>query len=277
MEFKSDQVTTNSMDSSLDAIEFLARSSSRVRVLDSLNEEGPHTRDELKGVTEVSRTTLSRMLADFEERGWIERADHRYHATPKGEFLATEITRLIENVTAAEELDAALHWLPHDGFEFDLRRLRDAELVEVSWNDPASMRAIAEGLSDASRIRSVATTLSREVVEVVHDITVDGEAEYDGVLTDQALEIARGHPDVQGKLREIVDSGQGDIYRYGGSIDLAMVLRVDSEAMVCSHGWGGPELQALRSDDVAFRRWVDSYIDELQADSGLLTVESFAT
>lgn len=263
------------MDTSLVAVEFLARSASRVEVLDSLS-DGPLTRDELKGVTDASRTTLSRMLADFEERGWIERADHRYHATPKGAYIANETTRLIDNIEVAQTLDETLHWLPFDDFEFDLRRLQDADVVELSWNDPASIRAIAEGLTGATRVRSVATTMSRDVVDVVRDITVDGDAKYDGVLTNQALEIARDHPDIQTKLRELLDSNHGDLYHFEGSIDLAMVLLIDSEAIVCSHGWGGPELQAVRSDDEAFRHWVDSYIDRLEADSQPLTAESFA-
>lgn len=263
------------MDTSLEAVEFLARSASRVQVLDSLS-DGPLTRDDLKDVTDASRTTLSRMLADFEERGWIERADHRYHATPKGAYIADETTRLMDNIEAAQTLDQALHWLPVDDFEFDLRRLQGADLVELSWNDPASLRAIAEGLTGATRVRSVATTMSRDVVDVVRDLTVDGSTEYDGVLTDQALEIARDHPDIQEKLRAILDSDRGDLYHYGKSIDLAMVLLIDSEAIVCSHGWGGPELQAVRSDDAAFQGWVDSYIDRLEADSEPLTTDSFA-
>ncbi len=263
------------MESSLEPVEFLARSPSRVRVLDRLRDH-PLTRGELREVTDASRTTLSRMLADFEERGWIERADHRYHVTPEGAYLANEITGLIENVEAVQMLGGALQWLPVDDFEFDLRRLRDAEIVTLSWNDPASLRAIAEELTGATRVRSVATTMSRDVVDIVRDITVDGEAAYDGVLTSRALAIAEDHPDIQRKLRDILDSEQGAIYRHEGSIDLSMVLRFDSEAMVCSHGWGGPELQAVRSDDDAFLEWVNSYIDNLKADSEPLTPDSFA-
>jgi predicted transcriptional regulator len=62
------------MCSSLDNVEFLVRPESRVEVLDATH-EAPRTRDELKQATDASRTTLSRMLADFEEQEWIVRRD----------------------------------------------------------------------------------------------------------------------------------------------------------------------------------------------------------
>lgn len=116
----------------------------------------------------------------------------------------------------------------------------------------------------ATLVRSVATTLARDVVDVVHAITVDGHAQYDGVLTPRALAIARDHPDIQRKLREILESAHTDSYRYDGSLDLAEVLRIDAEAMVGSHGFEGQTLQAVRSDVGAFRRWVDASIDDLE-------------
>ena len=120
------------MYSSLDDVEFLSRSQSRVAVLDALNEKPP-TRDELKKATEASRTTLSRTLADFEDRGWIERPDRGYALTPVGSFIASEVTRLLENIETAKQLDGTLGWLTTDEFDFDLRRLRDADVFTLQW------------------------------------------------------------------------------------------------------------------------------------------------
>lgn len=72
------------------------------------------------------------MLADFAERDWITHWNDQYQPTPEGAFVASEVERLLENMETAVKLDGALGWLPTDEFEFDLRRLRDAEITSHS-------------------------------------------------------------------------------------------------------------------------------------------------
>lgn len=54
------------IDSSLEAVEYLARSPSRVKILDLIR-NAPRTRDELKEATDVSRVTLTRILNELED------------------------------------------------------------------------------------------------------------------------------------------------------------------------------------------------------------------
>lgn len=263
------------MGTSLESVEYLARSGSRVRVLDALDEE-PRTREELEQATDASRTTLSRMLSDFEERGWISRPNRRYQLTPEGGFVASEVTRLLENMETAEKLDRALRWLPTDEFDFDLRRLRDAEVVTLHWNDPASMRLLAERLDGASQVRSIATSVSREVMDILHKVTVDNEASYEGVLTTNAVQIVREHPELRDQLREILGSDRTTVYRYDGDESLPMVMLIDDLATVCSHGSGGPQMEAIIADDEAFHSWVEAYFESVRADAQLLEADAFA-
>lgn len=263
------------MQSSLDDVEFLARSSSRVEVLGAID-ESPRTRDELKQATDASRTTLSRMLSDFEERGWIIRPDRRYQLTPEGAFVVSEVTRLLENMETAEKLDGALRWLPTDEFDFDLRRLRDAEVDTLHWNDPASMRLLAERLDGASRVRSIATSVSREVMDILHEVTVSSEASYEGILTTNAVQIVREHPKLRDQLREILKSNRTTVYQYDGEESLAMVMLIDDLATACSHGSGGPQMEAVIADDEAFHSWVETYFESVRAGAQLLDADAFA-
>lgn len=263
------------MYSSLDDVEFLARSESRVEVLDAIH-EAPRTRNELKRMTDASRTTLSRMLADFEDRDWIVRSNSRYELTPEGAFVTSEVTRLLENMETAERLNGALGWLPIDEFEFDLRCLRDAEVVTLNWNDPASMRLLAERLDGANRVRSIATAVSREVVDILQKLTVDSEANYEGILASNAIEIVRDHPELRSQLREILDSDRTTLYHYDGDASLAMVMLIDDQATVCNHGSGGPQMEAILADDEAFRSWVESYFESVRADASRLDADAFA-
>lgn len=265
----------DSAHSTLEDVEFIARSPSRVRVLETI-QEAPRTRDELKQATEASRTTLSRLLADFEDRGWIDRADSRYQLTPEGSFVAAEVIRLLENLETASRLDGTLGWLPTDEFGFDLRRLRDAEVVTLSWNDPSSMRRLAERLAGADHVRSIATALSRDVVDVVRTLTVEHGASYEGILAPEAVEIAREHPELRRQLREILEAERTTVCRYVGEPSLAMVMVIDDQATVCNHGSGGPQMEAVISDDEAFRAWVDAYVDAVRADAEPLDADAFA-
>ena len=58
------------MIAALDDIDFLTRSEHRVTVLEALMDE-PREYGELKDLTGVSRVTLNRLLAQFEEKKWI--------------------------------------------------------------------------------------------------------------------------------------------------------------------------------------------------------------
>lgn len=263
------------MESSLETVEFLARSESRVEVLEAL-EDAPRTRDDLKGATEASRTTLSRMLSDFEDRGWVTRPDRRYQLTPEGRFVASEVTRLLENMDTATKLDGALRWLPTDAFDFDLRRLRDAEVVTLEWNDPASMRGLAEQLQGADRVQSIATGVSREVVDILRTVTVEDEATYEGILTEDALETVRAHPNLSSQLREIAGAPGTSLYVTDTPGSLAMVMRIDELAAVCNHGSGGPQMEAVLSEDDAFGAWVETYFESVRADADPLDLGAFA-
>jgi predicted transcriptional regulator len=262
------------MYSSLDDVEFLVRSPSRMAVLDAIH-EAPRTRDELKESTDASRTTLSRMLADFEDRGWVERTNSRYQSTPEGAFVASEVTRLLENMETAEKLDGALRWLPTDEFGFDLRHLRDAEIITLQWNDPASMRLLAEHLDGASRVRSMADSVSREVVDILRELTVEGGGTYEGILSPGAIEIIREHPALREQVREMLGSGRATVYRYDGEEVRSMVMCFDDVVALCNHASGGPRMEGIMTDDATVRSWAESYFDSVRTDAECLDVEAF--
>lgn len=79
--------------STLDDIEFLARSDHRVAVLDALA-EGPCDRDDLRGATGASSPTMGRILADFEDRRWIIRDGSTYELTQLGAFVTDRFADL---------------------------------------------------------------------------------------------------------------------------------------------------------------------------------------
>lgn len=109
------------MDGTLDEIEFLVASGHRVAVLETLQEQ-PRTRRELRGITGASSPTLSRILADFENRHWVERDGEKYALTELGAFVTHRLDEFIASMQTECGLREIWPWLPHDldGFGVDL-------------------------------------------------------------------------------------------------------------------------------------------------------------
>lgn len=141
----------------LDDVEFLVRSTNRLDVLDAIR-TAPRSRDELREDTDVSRVTLSRILADFEDRRWIARRNGHYESTPEGTVVAAEVGRLFGNLAAVDALGPTLRWLPTERFDFELGRLAGAEVMVPDGHDlTAQIRWVSGRIAEANRVRAVAT------------------------------------------------------------------------------------------------------------------------
>lgn len=109
------------MNTSLDEIGFLARSDHRVEVLDALAER-PCDRNDLRAATGASSPTMGRILADFEDRRWIDRDGRTYELTRLGEFVTERFMDLREAMETERKLRDIVPWLPREmeGFTVDL-------------------------------------------------------------------------------------------------------------------------------------------------------------
>lgn len=81
------------MDQPLDAVEYLSRSENRVQVLEALTANAL-TRCDLQEEIGVSQATLSRILQDFTDRGWVRKQGAVYEATVFRSWVADCLTAL---------------------------------------------------------------------------------------------------------------------------------------------------------------------------------------
>ena len=176
------------MDSALDEIYFLARSSHRVGVMEGLT-GGPRDRRELRAATGASSPTTSRVLADFEGRRWIVRDGPSYELKPLGEFVAERFLELREAMGVERKLRDVWQWLPREmeGFSVDLF----ADTV-VSYPGPGYPYAPIERrtrlIRGTSRLRGFDSPVYKSINnETVCQAVLDGmELEY--VYSPTALE-----------------------------------------------------------------------------------------
>lgn len=263
------------MQSSLDDVAFLASSPNRVDVL-NLIQTAPRKRDDLKEATDVSRVTLSRILSELEERGWIRRIDHRYEPTPRGGFVADEFGQLLVNMDTAVELDEELSWLPVETLGFDLGCLRDAEIVTPSHSDhTAAIRRVAEAVHDADWVRGTATGVSREVLDAIRGMTVEREGTLEMILGPGAVDVIRTDAGLRHQFHEVLESERADVYRYDGDDPILMALITNDKVLLCGHDEEGPPPGTVESVDQTVRSWTASYFEARRAKARLLGIEAF--
>lgn len=109
------------MNGTLEDIEFLVRSEHRVGVLETLGDT-PHDRVDLCTATGASSSTMSRILADFEERHWVVREGRTYGLTDLGTFVADRLAEFHDAMELEQTVREIWPWLPHamEGFRVEL-------------------------------------------------------------------------------------------------------------------------------------------------------------
>lgn len=259
------------MDEPLDTIEYLARSDHRVEVLEAISRE-PRTREEIRELTDASRVTAGRIIADLEERGWIGRNGQRYAATSSGQFLAAEVTRLLENLETFGSLPPVVEWFPGDEPDFDLHLLDDATVVTADEGDLiAPIRRALELIAGADHLRAVGNGASSEFIEAIRDAVADGQTTT-LVGPPEMVEALQADPAIREDMRAILDSDQASLLSYDASHELPVIQIADSTVALCD----GDHREMVETDELAVYDWATTYFSRLQSDATPVPAETFA-
>ncbi len=258
-----------------DPLAFLVRSWNRFDVLNAL-ESTTRTRRELRELTGVSRPTLSRILSDLVDRGWVTRQNDVYRATPIGRVVAGELESVVANIEAARELGAALDWFDTEAFGFDLAHLADAEILTPSPQDQTGpMRQLAAYIDDTAEMRCVATGVTYEVVNAICEACVAGSLRLRCLMDDDAVAGVRAEPDLASQFAEMIDRGQCTAYRYVGDEELLDFNVLDSVVLFCGISDAGLPQGVVVSDDDTVRSWATYHFDTLRDQSAPLDADAF--
>lgn len=213
----------------LEDIAFLSRSKNRVRVLTVLAEKA-YPRRELEEVTETSRTTLGRILGEFEDRRWVERtADGDYVATPNGELIVAEFTPFVDAMVAIKTLDDAAACLPVDELQVGVQHFIDATIRRPQPNTPFGLvEHIASLVREASTFR-VLTFLAppSPIGGALHSGVVNGCLTAEHVLAGGVVEYLRTQEHHPPHWYEYIDAG-ARMYRYDGHIPCNLFIIDDT-------------------------------------------------
>ncbi|WP_254547312.1 helix-turn-helix transcriptional regulator [Halomarina pelagica] len=245
----------------LDDVAFLARSPSRVAVLETLT-EGAHSRAALQEVTGVPRATVGRIVTELEARGLVTRRGADYRASPLGELLAREFLSLVDTAVTVDKLRRVSEWLPIEAFEFDLDRLVDAEITLADRTDIiAPIRRAVELFETGDRVRILAPVFVRESPRAIWQATVHGDQTSEITVTAAVLEVMLADPECAMWLRELAASDRGSVARYDGSISYALAV-VDDIAWIGLLDEDGAPRGLLETTDEIVHAWAEATIDD---------------
>lgn len=251
-----------------ETLAYLARSHNR-RELIRMLEEGPQRKSELAaGADAPSRSTVQRILREFEERSWAERtSDGRVKITDSTVRLLDEYRWLRDCLEQAVEKGPCIEQLA-DWADVPLQMLEETELVVATEEKP---HALLSAAIDAASLREGSLDSVRTIVPlfdlVVYDVFgqhVDSDTTHDVVFSRTAYE----------QLTE-----PGNIHYLAGAILAPTVeIRIHPDPLYTGLGiyddavlLGGSVRHdldaAVTGTSDAFHEWAVERFDELKAES----------
>lgn len=257
----------------LSDIAYLARSANRVEILATLT-TGPHTPRDVEAATDVSRSTLERILSELDERGWAERATAGgYTATTVGEYAVTEFAPLVESMATLRTLRDAVDWLPREELSIGLHHFSDATVRTPASNSVTAPAAYMTNLlreaTEFSCLVRIAPPIGFEIA--MRDRAVSGQLTTEHVITEDELAYIAEQSDRVRRWREYLETDV-DVYCYDGDVPCNLfvidetVLVADREPEVCAF---------IESENETVREWARDVIRTHRTEADRLQPSAF--
>lgn len=250
------------MESSLEAVQFLANSVNRVQVLTALI-DGEATRRELQEEVDGSRSTIARILDEAQEREWVDSEGTRYWLTPLGEAMVTDFRSYLGTVEGNQHLGELVNHLPPPLLSLDSRHYRDADIVKRTSDNPAApfTRAL-KIFRQATDYRGLNSTSLPDHVKVLRERVEQGILDFEQVLEKAFIKTIRTTPERVTEWKALSDQ----VWLYDGVVPINMHI-VDGVVMV----WLGKnrnEVEGLFvSENSAVVSWAESLYSEYTSES----------
>ena len=250
------------MEPSLEDVQFLANSANRVQVLTALVDEQA-TRRELQDEVDGSRSTVARILDEAETRGWVDSEGTRYWLTPLGEGMVADFRSYLARVEGHQHLGELVNHLPPPLFALDSRHYSDAEIVELTPDNPAAPFSRAfELFQGATEYRGLNSTALPEHVKVLRDRIEERSLEFEQVIEKSFVETLRDDQERSAVWASLTDR----VWVYDGVVPINVHV-VDGTVLVWLGESRGEVAGLFVSDDPAVVTWAESLYEEYRDDA----------
>lgn len=260
----------------LEDIVYLARSDNRVKLLDELHRDS-YTRRDLTELTGIPRTTVGRILNEFQERGWVERmSEGEYSATPTGEQVIIEFSPLVDSMAVIRKLGEMVAWFREAGSNLDLHYLSDAFVRRPDTDDlMAPTSTYIDDLRNASEFYGVVGIAAPVRLEkAMRDGVVEGALRVDQVISDNLYSYLLDDPARMTRRRENIEAG-ANIYRFGGDVPFNLFVLDETVYIGNTQSEYGEPYTVIVSENEVVRSWAREIFEEFRVDSEKLSAEDF--
>jgi predicted transcriptional regulator len=257
--------TAGDRSDAIGAVEFLARSETRVRILDALAESGPLTRDDLQRRFDAARTTVQRNLDALVERGWVRERNREYDATQAGEWVAEDFGHLVRTVDTATELAPVYEHVDTDAVDLDLRHMD----VSVTTPDPADpLKMIHEQvkhIEGAEYLRMLFPLTCAQALDALHQQVTEAGADLELVVTPAVAENVRSEPDYREQVADLQAAETASLWVYEGQFPYYLGRYADTVELGLVDD--GQPAALVATEDARARRWAERTVEEYRAEA----------
>lgn len=245
------------MEPSLAAVQYLANSPNRVRVLSALLDDRA-TRKELQDAADASRSTVARVLDESQDRAWVNSRGSRYWLTPFGRRMVTDFRSYLETVEGLQHLGEMVNHFPPPLFSLDFRHLRDATVVEPTPEDPSAPFSRAyEYFTGATRYRGLTHTAFPHFTKAVQEGSETGRLEHHShVIEKSFIDEVSADPDRSSMWTFLSNR----TWIYDGTVPISLHI-IDGTVLVWLGETRGEVSGLLESENDAVLSWAESLFE----------------
>jgi predicted transcriptional regulator len=264
-------------DEALADIAYLGRSKNRVKILKAIVARPRSPRD-IADATGTARSTLERILAELEERGWAERtSEGKYEGTAAGEFVVDEFIPLVDAMEALRNLGETVSWLPRDELSISISHFSDS-IVRKPDDPTEAIDYMTDVLQATEKLRVISHLIPPEPpAKAIHDGVAAGRMTVDYVITDDVIDYLSGHSERRDRWVQTIEAG-ADLWAWEGPIPCNLWIFDDTVWMKRSRPGSIQDTYGVPiiSDDDAVRSWAHDVIDRYRDAATPVDVEAFS-
>lgn len=257
-------------------VEFIARSTNRVQLLETLRDLDGATRADLRASLSASRTTVTRNLNALEERGWVRQEDGAYVLAPGVDAIVDGFLDLEGIVATVDHLQPFLQWTTREAFDVDLEHLEDAEITVAEPGNPwAMVNAHVATLRESDDLALALPVAGLHGYEVLHERVLAGEVTVDSVVTDGVAESMTTDPEFAPLTADLLAADGFEMHRT--TTEMPFFVGVLDDVVQVGVDEGGEPRALLETENDIVREWAREKLAAYRRTAEPVTVDEVSS
>lgn len=250
-----------------EGMDYLSRSENRVALLAALLEKQPQSREELESAVSASRRTVSRVLTNLTEKGYLQESPPGYSLTTFGAVVTEAYLDYQEQFDLARQYRPFLANVDSTAVDLDVTALRGATLTVAGDVAPyAPLDRSLELRESATQIQVVTPLVERRSMEQLSARLERGEdLEFEVILPQRLYEMVESQPRYDGAFEREMRSDSVAMFVYPDNVEV--LYAITDDVVILGATVDNDPYAIVESTNPDLRTWVEGKIDEYRRES----------